>query len=46
MLLIKLSQNAIFQNDSAASQDVMMLVAIDMILVAMSFILFPYLWRD
>jgi len=46
MLLIKLSQNAIFQNDSAASQDVMMLVAIDLILVAMSFILFPYLWRD
>ena len=44
--LIKLSKSAIRNTDTAWARDVLMLGAIDMILVALCFLLFPFLWRD
>ena len=44
--LIKLSKSAIRNTDTAWARDVLMLGAIDMILIALCFLLFPFLWRD
>ena len=44
--LIKLSKSAIRNTDTAWVRDVLMLGAIDMILIALCFLLFPFLWRD
>lgn len=47
MTLIKLSANALgLIQDTAISKDIIILLAIDLILLALTFILFPYLWRD
>jgi len=47
LTLLRLSASALGMiQDSAIDTDVMILVAIDMILLGMSIILFPYLWRD
>ncbi len=47
LTLIKLSANALrLMQDTSINKDIMILVAIDLILVALAFILFPYLWRD
>lgn len=47
LTLIKLSANALgLMQDSAISTDINILIAIDLMLLAMSLILFPYLWRD
>ncbi len=44
--LIRLSKSAIRMVDTSWGQDVLMLGSIDMILIAMSFLLFPFLWKD
>jgi heme exporter protein B len=44
--LIKLSKQALKANSTVVWQDIQTLLAIDAILIALSFILFPYLWRD
>ena len=44
--LIRLSKNAINAKVSSWSDDIQTLVAIDAILIALCFVLFPYLWRD
>ena len=45
--LIKLSANALgLITDTAYTEDIFILLAIDAILVALSFILFPFLWKD
>jgi heme exporter protein B len=44
--LIRLSKSAIRMTDTSWGQDVLMLGSIDMILIAMSFLLFPFLWKD
>jgi heme exporter protein B len=44
--LIKLSKQALKANATVVWQDIQTLLAIDAILIALSFILFPYLWRD
>lgn len=47
MTLIKLSAGAVgLVRDTGLEQDILILVAIDMILIAMAFILYPFLWRD
>ncbi len=47
LTLIKLSADALgLMRDSSIDTDIQILVAIDLILMGMSFILFPYLWRD
>jgi len=47
MTLIKLSASAVgLIQDTGITKDILMLLAIDMILVAMTFILYPFLWRD
>ncbi len=47
MTLVKISANALrLLNDTSVSKDMLILVAIDVILVSMAFILFPYLWKD
>jgi len=47
LTLLKLSANALgLIQDSAIDTDITILVAIDFILLGMSIILFPYLWRD
>lgn len=47
MTLLKLSANALrLLNDTNTDQDILILVAIDLILVGMSFLLYPFLWRD
>ena len=47
MSLIKLSASALrLIQDTTLWKDVLTLVAIDLILIALSFILFPFLWRD
>lgn len=47
LLLIKISSNAMgLMNDTAIRKDILSLVAIDLLLVTMAFILFPFLWRD
>ena len=45
-MLIRLSANALRILDSNWSQDIMMLLAIDAILLTLALILFPFLWRD
>ncbi len=44
--LIKLSKSAIRLTDTAWARDVWALCSIDLILVALCFLLFPFLWRD
>ena len=44
--LIRLSKNAINAKVSSWSDDIQTLAAIDAILIALCFVLFPYLWRD
>ena len=47
MTLIKLSASAVgLVQDTGLGQDILILVAIDMILIAMTFVLYPFLWRD
>lgn len=47
MTLIKLSASAVgLVEDTGLSQDILILVAIDMILLGMTFVLYPFLWRD
>jgi len=47
LLLIKISSNAMgMMTDTALGKDMLTLVAIDLLLVAMAFVLFPFLWRD
>jgi heme exporter protein B len=45
--LIKLSANALgLITDTAVMKDIMILVAIDLVLLSLALLLFPYLWRD
>ena len=45
--LIKISANAIgILQDTGIGKDVMILVAIDLLLLSMAFVLYPFLWRD
>ena len=47
MTLTKLSANALrLMNDSNTHQDILVLVAIDMVSLGMAILLFPFLWRD
>ncbi len=47
MTLIKISANALrLLQDSSIANDITILVAIDLILLGMAFILYPFLWRD
>ena len=47
LTLIKLSASALRMiQDTSISSDISILIAIDLILLALSFILFPFLWRD
>lgn len=47
MTLIKISANALrLLQDSSISNDIIILIAIDLILLGMAFILYPFLWRD
>jgi heme exporter protein B len=47
MTLIKISANALgLMTDTSINKDILILVAIDGILLAMAFVLFPFLWRD
>ncbi len=47
LTLLKLSANALgLIQDSAIDTDITILIAIDFILLGMSILLFPYLWRD
>jgi heme exporter protein B len=44
--LIRLSRNALKLAETTVANDIQTLVSIDAILLALCFILFPYLWRD
>ena len=47
MTLIKISANALgLLTDTSIQKDMFILLAIDGILIAMAFVLFPFLWRD
>jgi len=47
LMVMKLAKNALDGLDRSASLDeIMVLLALDMLVVALSFILFPYLWRS
>lgn len=47
LLLIKLSQHSMGVNfDTSYMTDIFMLLAIDMLLIGVSFLLFPFLWKD
>jgi heme exporter protein B len=47
LILIKLSAQALrLLQDTSIQKDVFILVGIDAILIALSFVLFPYLWRE
>lgn len=47
MILIKISATAVgLIQDTSVGQDILILVGIDLILVAMAFVLYPFLWRD
>ncbi len=47
LILIKLSANALrLMQDTAIWKDIATLLAIDLILISMTFFLFPFLWRD
>jgi heme exporter protein B len=44
--VIKLSKNAIWKKDISWTKEITNLAAIDFILLALCFLLFPFLWRD
>lgn len=47
MTLIKLSANALgLLRDTGVGEDILILLAIDLVLLGMSFLLYPFLWRD
>lgn len=47
LTLIKLSANALrLMQDTSVDKDILILGAIDLMLLAMAFVLFPFLWRD
>lgn len=47
LTLLKISANALrLMQDSAIWKDILTLVAIDFLMIAAAFILFPFLWRD
>ncbi|MEM1320443.1 MAG: heme exporter protein CcmB [Bacteroidota bacterium] len=47
MTLVKVSANALrLLQDTSVWKDILILLIIDCILVTMTFVLFPYLWRD
>lgn len=47
MLLLRLTKIAVgAMHDSAYYQDIIMLLSIDIILISLVFMLFPFLWRD
>ena len=47
LTLLKISANALrLMQDTAIWKDILTLVAIDLLMIAMAFILFPFLWRD
>ncbi|GAB3165587.1 heme exporter protein CcmB [Telluribacter humicola] len=47
LMVIKLAKNALDNLDMSANQDeILVLLAIDAIVVALSLVLFPYLWRS
>lgn len=47
LTLLKLSANAIgIEQDTAIDGDIMILVGIDALLIGLSLVLFPFLWRD
>lgn len=47
LTLIKLSANALgLMNDTETDTDILILLAIDLILLGMTFLLYPFLWRD
>ena len=47
LMLIKLSKSSLMPDmDITHTKEIMTLVAIDTIMLSMSYILFPYLWRD
>lgn len=47
MTLLRLSKIALeLMHDSAYYQDIVILVSIDVLLIGLVFLLFPYLWRD
>jgi heme exporter protein B len=47
LTLIKLTANALgILRDTGIQRDILTLIAIDLILLAMTFILYPFLWRD
>ena len=47
LMVMKLAKNALDGLDRSASVDeILVLLALDMLVVALSFILFPYLWRS
>ncbi len=47
LMLIKISKNAVDGLDRASSMDeILTLIAINMIVVTVSYVLFPYLWRS
>jgi heme exporter protein B len=47
LMLMKISKNAMDGLERAASMDEMLtLIAINMIVITLSYILFPYLWRS
>ncbi len=47
LTLIKLSANALrLLRDTAVDKDIMILLSIDLLLLSVSLVLFPFLWRD
>jgi len=47
MELVKISANALrLITDTSINEDILILVAIDLLLMGLSIILFPFLWRD
>jgi len=47
MTLIKVSANALRPiKDATVGQDILILVAIDLVLLGLAFLLYPFLWRD
>ena len=47
LTLIKLSANALrLMQDTGVDKDILILASIDMLLLAMALVLFPFLWRD
>ena len=47
MILIKLSAQSLrLIQDTSYTKDILILIAIDLILLSLSLVLFPYLWRD